>query len=451
MRFPFTLSLAFASVGLAACATSDEESATVAAVSCPDLNNQSVIETNPAIVTEARFAMKRVFDRIRLTTPAGIGVPASPTAMFQEVYAAFANCTSGNGIDPNHYGLSCRSNEATVAQLDPFTGIAGKLHYKPVALVDRFDLAPANFSTCGESRLVFWKDAGINGRAAIIIELRTPPVVQSGVKSCRPIANFWASLSNISDPNQRAQMLDDFYFKGLTGMPFPPVSAQGAGFSGAGQVRLNSFVNFAQWNLREFKFQKVCVGTVCNAHFVAQTVKNNPSQLLFAGTHAKSPAFQSWFVGTAVPALAKATDVNALGLGNANGFNTFESVSQPGFGDPTSVDYAAAASATLRTNVQTELTTLGSTLLPDDIFHRATTQTCGGCHQISNNANLGGGLTWPSSGGFVQIDENGIQAPALSGTFIPHRKIVLENFLCSGPPAADATVTIDGRPVDAPN
>jgi hypothetical protein len=432
MRIAITLPLF--GLGVIGCVSSGDGDISVDnSLVCRPVNDQSMIETSSAIVTETRFNLKRVFDQIRTTTPAGVSVPPSATAMFQEIYKSFADCTSDSTLDPNHYGLSCRASEASFGTLDPFNG--GSLHYKPVALVNRFDLAPKDLSTCGESRIVFWKESGPPGRASIIVEMRTPPVVVNGASSCVPVANFWANLSGISDPAKRASLLEHFFFKGLPGMAFPPVSAMGVGFGGRGQVRLNSFVNFAQWNLREFKWQAVCPkATPCSAHFVTQDVKNNPSQLLFSGKHVKAPAFQSWFVSTATPALAGATDVNALALGNATEYDTYESVSQPFPSDPTSVLYDQNASATLRTNVQAELTRLGSPLSPTDIFARATTQTCGGCHQVSNNANLGGMLVWPTSLGFVQIDENANLSVALSGTFIPHRIQVLESFLCGGPP-----------------
>ncbi len=488
-----TQTLVFCSIValITACAATEpdatDDTADAVAETCGTITAQSMIETDTTtIVTEANFGLNKVFDQIRKTTPTTTADPVTfPTAalpMFQELYDSFADCTSSATVDPEHYGLSCRPPEASVGKLNPFTTTKGALHYSPVALINRFDLAAADGSTCGESRIIFWMQTGLVGRAAIIVEMRTPPVITDGVSSCKPVAEFWASLSGVASASKRASMLESFFFKGLPGMPFAPVSATGVGFDGAGQVRLNSFVNFAQWNLREFKWQKVCTTvsgtTKCAAHFVPQTTKNNPSQLLFAGKNKEAAAFQSWFVSTAVPSLAHATDVTALALPDANVFNTYESVSEPFPNDPTDVQYSADAEASLTKSVQAELTKLRSKLTPADIYERATTQTCGGCHEVSNGASLGGGLTWPSSGGFVQVDEQGNQSPAESGTFIPHRIDVLEDFLgCSGGggsggsgtggsgssggggsgssgnggPPPPVPVTIDGHPLDAPN
>ena len=63
---------------------------------------------------------------------------------------------------------------------------------------------------------------------------------------------------------------------------------------------------------------------------------------------------------------------------------------------------------------------------------RAETQSCAGCHQFSNNASLGGGLTWPSSLGFVQVDERSNLSPALHNVFLPHRQQVLQSFVAGG-------------------
>lgn len=460
-------------LSLVACASgagpADELNQRVDAVCA--LTNAGLIETDPAILNDTSFPLQRVFDAIRLSTPAGTSFPSSATPMFQELYAPFNICTSSATIDPNGYGLKCRPPEASLALLDPFA-TSPSIHYKPVAIANRLDLAPADFSYCGESRIVYWKDSGPTGRAAIIVELKTPTAIVNGVSTCRPVIDFWANLSSVTDAHTRTKLLTDFFFKGIAAsatasikLTEPPASANGAGFGGPGQVRLNSFVSFAQWNLRELKWQRVCTTTSsCSAHFVEVTVKNNPSQLLFAGTHPNAPAFQSWFVGTETAALATAPGLNQIALPDADNFNTFESISQPLPGDPTSVNYGAAASPALRANIASQLAAIGSPLTVDNVLARATTQTCGGCHQVSNGASLGGGLVWPFSNGFTMIDENATLSPALVNVFLPFRLQVLESLACpsTSQPLAGAVThtrapdgssgtTVSGLPVGAPN
>ncbi len=91
-----------------------------------------------------------------------------------------------------------------------------------------------------------------------------------------------------------------------------------------------------------------------------------------------------------------------------------------------------------RPTFRAQLTALPSTLTPDNMVARAQALSCAGCHQLSNGANLGGGIIWPNSLRFVHISEqtepgpDGLRhriSPALNTTFLPHRKAVLETFL----------------------
>ena len=81
--------------------------------------------------------------------------------------AARAGC---GGVEERESAVECRTSEAKLGSLDPFTGVSGQLHFKPVAVLNRFDLSPTTFATCGESRIVYWMDSGASGRASIIVE-----------------------------------------------------------------------------------------------------------------------------------------------------------------------------------------------------------------------------------------------------------------------------------------
>jgi hypothetical protein len=54
------------------------------------------------------------------------------------------------------------------------------------------------------------------------------PQPELGLEGCRPVANFWASLSSEPDAMARATRLESFYFTGLTGFS-PVVSANNYG------------------------------------------------------------------------------------------------------------------------------------------------------------------------------------------------------------------------------
>jgi hypothetical protein len=431
----------------------DDLLATEKRATCPTIDNRSLVENDPTIVTEERFSLQRVFERIASTTPSGYAVP-SACDMFDQLFYDYG-MGAGEGADPNGYGLKYRTAEMALATTDPFTGDPEGLHFAPAALVDRYDMANAKAGTCGESRIVYWKDRGpVAGKAGIIIELFTSPVYDAnGKASCAPVAQFWASLSTESDPAVRAAKLESYYFDGLPGMAFAPVSARGAGWDGAGgQVRSNNFVDSVQWNLREAKYRGRCdAAGVCSAGFTLVDTKNSPSEKLFAGTHANSAAFEHWFISKSVPKLAKATKAVDLSLGNDPSFNAYESISQPQDDDPTSVVYKTAASASLRDKIAAKLVEERTSLTVDNILDRATSATCAGCHRVSKNVDLGGGLVFPSPSGFVHIGELGQLSPALVDEFLPKRRQILQDAVCGRGATPLDGETLGGHGLGEPN
>jgi hypothetical protein len=103
-------------------------------------------------------------------------------------------------------------------------------------------------------------------------------------------------------------------------------------------------------------------------------------------------------------------------------------------------DYVAnfAGPSGFRNDIQTVLDNLGSSLSPDDIVARAQALSCGGCHQRSFGANLGGGVQGPISAAFVhstEFQETGPEGQrfsisfGLENTFLPFRKSIVEEFL----------------------
>jgi len=136
-------------------------------------------------------------------------------------------------------------------------------------------------------------------------------------------------------------------------------------------------------------------------------------------------------------------------MSNGNQFNEFESVSQG-----TDVLYANFTEAGFRAQIAAQITNPNLTV--QNILDRATTQTCAGCHQLSagSHAQLGDGVVWPSSLGFVQINEQSLLSPALVNSFLPRRSQVLSSFLnsqCTGAPITDDGTTLSGGPIGAAN
>jgi hypothetical protein len=255
-----------------------------------------------------------------------------------------------------------------------------------VGVFNRFDLASPEGFDCGEYRMVFARNDG--PRAFIIFEaVLFNPNQFDGVFGCRPVQEFWAGLTAIADPAQRAVKLRDFYFQGIANFG-PVIAARNYGGNGSirqGQVRVNQFVQ-APWELHEFKLMRPGF--------------NTPLQ----------------FVPSPVQVNAGESNVDATG--------NYSTAFSPTGG------FAAA--------IQSELTRIGSALTPANIVARAQALSCAGCHQLSNGASLGGGLTWPASSGFVHATEfqeagpDGPRfriSPALTSVFLPNRANVLRDFL----------------------
>jgi hypothetical protein len=446
-----------------AIAPSEELGKVAQAATCRDvsgtLTGQSLAVTDPLALQ--KFGLRRTINSILAT--ANVSPTETNVGVYQRWMRTFGPSSAPGGcndprIDPNDYGLVCpRTEELRLSTINPMES-SSTVKFVPVALMNRFDLAPANGANCGEYRIVYAMNSqnpNIGGRAFIIFEAALPnPTPAQGLAACLPVAQFWQSLSSDNSDVSRAAKLEKFYFTGGAVPGFPAiVNAAHYGLANAdvtsrsaGQIRTNFFVNNQEWHLREFRLNRTCiapdqVGT-CKLEFTHVTVKQNPAEELFSGTHALSPRLLKDFLRD-VPRLAVG-DVNAISMRTNNVFNEFESVSQA-----SNVQYSLVASREVRRAIKNRLSEIGSSLSVNNILDRATTQTCAGCHQVSNGASLGGGLTWPNANSFVHVDEFGNLSPALVDVFLPRRKVVLETFinnLCDGTGAriAEPGLTVSG-------
>ena len=443
--------IALSFIALAGCAT-DELGAgqTADEITCPVPtldNTRSLMVTDPTAL--ANFSFQRVMNAIMTSGHA----TNTALSMYQAWMGTFANCLDPD-IDPNGYGIVCPRIESTLSLINPFATAGAR--FVPVALANRFDLAPQSGIDCGEYRVVFALQGGL-GRAFIIFEARLPnPTPAAGLAGCTPVADFWAQLSTDASATSRAAKLDNFYFTGLPGFE-PVIAATHYGLANVsssvarnpGQIRTNMFVSNLQWHLREFQLSKPCATNAsCALSAEHVTVKINPANELFTGTHANAPAFQAAFLSQ-IPALSAGTAAT-IGFSNGNNFNEFESVSQ----NSTDVLYANFTQASFKAQIAAQITNPNLTV--QNILDRASTQTCAGCHQLSAGAHaqLGDGVVWPASLGFVQINEQSQLSPALINSFLPQRSSVLTSFLraqCLGTPLVDHGMNLAGGPVDAAN
>ncbi|RKG70287.1 hypothetical protein [Corallococcus terminator] len=350
-----------------------------------------------------------------------------------------AHCND-NGGSLNGFPYGCRTQEGAQAAANSPTSINS---YSAIGLYNRFDLAPASGAHCGEYRVVFGKTSGGAGRAFLILEASLPnPRPDLGLDGCRPVQSFWRDLSakNVAD---RGTALRDFYFTGLPGFsPVFHINNYGLNPDGTGQVRINVFIE-PLWVLKEFKLQRQCPGGVCTLKFAPVTVKTNPFGELFnpASTHPLAASFRTHFVNQ-VPALA-ADNLNTFNYAVPDQFNavqgdssTFNAV------DEYSLRFGSGPSA-FRNDIQARLDLIGSDLTPTQIVARAQALSCSGCHQRSDSVDVGtlpdgSTMRFPSAAGFIhnlEFTEPGpdgnrfFLSSALTQTFIPFRKQVMEGFL----------------------
>lgn len=396
----------------------------------------------------ARFGLERVLTQLAAQS----GVPGlTAVQLFQQwwdtqnpkpgVYAG-AHCDdsvdAGGNSQLNGYPYLCRTTaEGTQAACDPFA-VGSSCAYIPIGLFNRFDLAPENGAHCGEYRIVYAKTSGIastSDRNLLIFEAALPnPHPQQGLKGCKQITTTWANLTDVSSATARADALEAFYFTGQGDVgPVIAIGNFGDNALGAGQIRTNQFSNTTTgWSLREFK--------LLSGRFVPVANKNNAFGPLFVdgSTLPNAAAFQAYFPSQ-VASLAAAS-LPQIDIGVPMAFNTGQSQASGTTAlEMKYPDQFGTGPSALRAAIQTQLTSLSSALTPDDIVKRAQTQTCAGCHRLSNNVALGGGLTWPASLGFTHVTERETEvvgtetrfklSDALNNALLPARKQILDDFM----------------------
>jgi len=338
----------------------------------------------------------------------------------------------------NGFPRRCPTLEGALAAT-PFT--SGE--YFPIALVNRFDQAPADGSNCGQFRLIFARTMPFAQRLHIIMEpvLRNPNPA-TGLAGCRAVAQFWAGLTNVDPLADRRARLESFFFDGIAGMP-PVIDPDNFTAASGGGIRTTQQGADHRPRNYQFRLTKVC-STACSLRMTPDVLQNMPIARLFdsSSTMPGAQAFQDAFVEQ-VPNLA-VRDVNeyfmeiprALLLAESNPFDN-----EAAFIYGTPFDGSKVASPGFRNRIQEKLTAIGSTLTPEQIVDRADTQNCIGCHAVSGP--MGEGVEFPRSLDILQhVTEDAPEAgelgqryrisPAMQDVFIPHRMKILMDFLNTG-------------------
>ncbi|WP_437720294.1 hypothetical protein [Sorangium sp. So ce861] len=433
----------------------------------------------------ARLPLQLVLDQ--LITRAGTGERQTALDLYRRWWDFYNHSTAAQFADAIHcdehtdsegfytlngYRIACPRREGRLASSEPFDPSSPDF-MEPLAVVNRFDLAPQDGAHCGEYRIVYGKkSAGQADRNLIILEAQLQnPHPECGVAACLPVAEFWARLPTL-DAAQRAQEIERFFTVGLLDAGFGPVihpdnfadAVHGpGGRRGTGQIRTNQFMGNAgapnqvqagqEWQLHEFKLAKAFDGPSGEPRLYVKPVpvKENPFAELFGVNFDPNDPRRASFLDDFMESVDKLTtlsaDINDIQLKGSTQdlYNAGESIVR------SDNDYALQLdppvnfppNLELLDRLEAELVRLGKNTLfsPVDVAARATTQSCAGCHQLSDGASLGNGVTWPRKEPerpvdeqefrFVHVREDGELSQALTHSFLPHRDGILKAFLAA--------------------
>lgn len=416
--------------------------------------HRSLFVHDAATLTAGNFSLRRTLTKLRDDVAASVP-GATPESIFQQfmdtqndtAHAATAGnalCSDNDG-KINGYPLNkCPRAEGSEAA-GATTDIANRIDndYHPVALVNRIDLADKGWKNCGEHRIVYGKVVGGFSKNFIIFEAVLPNPKPGCRSGCRDVIDFWVDLSADASPASRAAKLETFFYGGIPG--FEPVVktthytsgvASTYGGSASGQIRTNQFLSapgpgLGPWTLKEFKTFLSCTGGTCDYDILPISPKVNPYGVLWnrdvatgtvpplppdngfatpiAGLAALAAAFQSEVAAQVTLARLGNPDMNAITYEVALDKNSAESQSQSPVIDHYPNQFASAADASFRTNLDTLAAGVG--LTGAQVVNRAMANSCAGCHLPNGfgltTANaIGPGMSWPSALTFVHVDVN---------------------------------------------
>lgn len=377
------------------------------------------------------------------------------TELFGRMWNQQRSASSGGNCNGtvNGWPISCRNVEGDQATAPEF-------HidrYQVIGLVNRFDLRDrVNFNDCGEYRAIFGRTDG--QRNFIIFEALIPNPTPGVASGCRSIQQFWQGLTTQNDAIVRSQLLRDFYFNGLPASNVrAPIDIRNF-LPATGQIRTNQFME-PIWLLKEYKVSTA--DGVSTLNVVSD--KANPVANLFDvnNTDPRAAAFRADFVEN-LPSLL-VTDLSTFSLTVENdAHNNGQSHASGNISENDFFTTFALNSrgSSFETAIRTRLVELASPLTVDQVINRATSMTCGGCHQPSafglNLPNIvGPGQSWPDSGVFVHVTERADAtgsfplSPALNNVFLPARKRDMESFLNA--PASGSANSSQGVPTAPTN
>lgn len=446
------------------------------------VQTQSLIVVDGDTLTAADFSFERTIDA--LVNTSGMSGSTSTVDLAETLLSGLSATSFTNPISsvtsPSEHRQGAEASLTGQNLLDD-------MH--PIALVNRFDLAPNDGSNCGEYRMIYsGLGPSFGSPFLLIFESVLPnPTPSAGLAACAPVVQMWHDLSNPSlTATQRAGILEDFYYSGIA--TFDPVVTFAHYGLPLGQVRSNMFLQ-PPWQLREWQSGFVTNGTTTVPEFSPVTVKDNPLVEYFdetpstgghfgsfpnpvpSGFSSNQTAFVSHYTNDVIPNLvafelgggspsSSCDIVNSIAAGFDDTFNEGESNAEPGTVLSASEDdHVLVKSASFQSSVSGAIPGAASGLTVDQVMERGLAMTCAGCHELSGNADLGNGATWPSGPfRFVHVEDFGaIPGPGtnsglsnlLTQCFLPAREANMMGFLCESTGGGDDAGVSDGGSSDA--
>src|SRR5262245_57851357 len=203
---------------LGGCAIDDEETVDTSELTVELNLRRSLVINNENML--GAFTMRRVLDQLAGQLRPGY----TGATLFRDWWDTQNDAAHAQGgpvhCTPslNSYPLACPRQEGALAAVGLLD--SGPDSWVPIGLFNRFDLAPADGSHCGEYRIELGKRPasflGFLDRTLVIFEARMPnPDRDRGRAGCDSIVKFWAALSRIDSPALRASLLEQLYFRGI--------------------------------------------------------------------------------------------------------------------------------------------------------------------------------------------------------------------------------------------
>lgn len=389
-------------------------------------------------------------------------VTLSPDEFLQRLFDTENTTTDGVFLDVQHCdsaenlafahtkAVDCPRAEGRLAKSTSMLTPGAPDFFAPVALVNRFDLATSDRSTCGEYHVVYAKQSGRSApQDRLFLSFDAVLFNSSGsLSTCRPVADLWAELPSLDVETKKAR-LSALYFEGLGDLS-PVLSAVHlsanatacAGPGRCGQIRIGQQMQ-APFQFRQFRLQRVAGFDQPNKLLILPTASSHsprPQLWDLPSADVGASAFRQELL-KAVPSLSTASLARVaarLSPAYDAGESAVSGAARPNYAERLAAsppNEAMSLAAELRQQLGEPNLHCPSDdpLTPEAIVQRATALTCAGCHApaqlLAEGRKVGCGSIWPQSLGETHINEQGELSEALTSVFLPHRAEVLTTFL----------------------